>query len=278
MQKPNWMWWGWLQCTEVKRDWHIGRVSSLETGKSQSLLCAYDEVNSCVFSTRATVCLLISSKVLKSIGGKANHFITVNVCSGWYKISVEQAAPWRVNRKQGKLLYQTWIFVPSAGTNTQVHKLFWCTKLLQSDVFLAFGMMQSLPTICNWVSLLALTSMIVVAFGCSWSHLFCLWFKGISSSCFWDSDADCPFLYSFVCAFHSPVIWDHSVSWHILSVTCSISTIRMRRPWLLSTFPDNSNWSAWQGGGCNINCKALHEAYRLANFLFPFPPFHVRQQ
>jgi len=235
-------------------------------------------VNSYVFSTRATVCLLISSKVLRSIGGKANHFITANVCSGWYKISVEQAAPGGVNRKQGELLYQTWIFVhqleliPKCTNSSDVQ------KLLQSDVFLTFRMMQSLPTICNWVSLLALTSMIVVVFGCSWSHLFCLWFKGISSSCFWDSDADCPFLYSFVCAFHSPVIWGHSVSWHFLSVTCSISTIRMRCPWLLSTFPDDSNWSAWQGGGCNINCKALHKAYRLVNFLFPFPPFHVRQQ
>jgi hypothetical protein len=75
---------------------------------------------------------------------------------------VEQAAPGGVDRKQGELLYQTSIFVPSAGTNTQVHKLFWCTKivaictnssdvqrLLQSDVFLTFRMMQSLPTICN---------------------------------------------------------------------------------------------------------------------------------
>ncbi len=191
----------------------------------------------------------------------------------WNRLLLEELIENKVSFyiKLGYLFHQLEL-IPKC-TNSSVVQ-----KLLQSDVFLTFRMMQSLPTICIGVSLLALTSIIVVVFGCSWSHLFCLWFKGISSSCFWDSDADCPFLYSFVCAFHSPVIWDHSVSWHILSVTCSISTIRMRCPWLLSTFPDDSNWSAWQGGGCNINCKALHKAYRLANFLFRFPPFHVGQQ
>jgi hypothetical protein len=69
----------------VQRSKEIGILGGSPLWKQVShnlCLCAYDEVNSYVFSTRATVCLLISSKVLKSIGGKANHFITVNVCSG----------------------------------------------------------------------------------------------------------------------------------------------------------------------------------------------------